>query len=127
MKKIDLVLEGEKVSPQVLDHSSREEIPDWRVEIQVSRTVFVVHIAISSAYKEYLIVFGKLEKRSLIKRFKRRGLKTDPWGTPLVKGKAPEVVELFRTFNCLLVRKLIINLKRFPEKPKLESLIKRLL
>ena len=70
---------------------------------------------------------GKLEKRSLIKRLKRRGLRTEPWGTPLVMGKDLEVEELFLTLKDLSDRKLIINLKRFPEMPNSESLVKRLL
>ena len=88
-RKLNTMVEvfvGDRVRPHMWDQSASLSKAVCNVESPSVRVLEVTQNAASSAYNEVWTAEGSKENRSLIKRVKRVGLKTEPCGTPEFSG-----------------------------------------
>ena len=77
-----------------------------------------VHKAQSPAYKDVRTAWSTLAKMSLIKIVNKVGLRKEPCGTPLNKGRSVEVASWTGTYIWQEDKKPCRKQARFPESPR---------
>lgn len=69
-----------------------------------------------------MVLEGRMEEESWVKREYRRGLRTHPFGVPVFRMRVDDVQLPVLKFCCLLLRKSSIHVRSELPKPRLLSL-----